>query len=276
MTMIVHTRADRIESAALRAAAVALGALPDHRGQFRVAQRYWHHRRPRHRLLRQRLVDGPELWLDLGDRTQAIAWMTRRYEADLVAELVRRLPPDGTFVDAGANVGLISFQVAHRRPGARIHAIEANPPAAAIWRRNRELNPCGHVELASCALGAEVGSVTLVAPEHDLGGGRVSTDGPGVTVPVTTLDRFCEERGIIAIDVLKLDVEGSEAAVLRGARGLLEARAIRTLVMECNDGYLEPQGLTRAGLIGQVTAHGLRVSGPADGLDVTFELAPEG
>jgi hypothetical protein len=51
-----------------------MGELPDHLGQFRLAQWYWQRRRPGHQILPQRLADGTRLELDLGDRTRALAY----------------------------------------------------------------------------------------------------------------------------------------------------------------------------------------------------------
>ena len=60
-------------------------------------------------------------------------------------------------------------------------------------------------------------------------------------VPVRTLDGWAEEVGLTRLDVLKLDVEGAEPAVLRGARRTL-ARLCPALVVECN-----PPALLRNG-----------------------------
>lgn len=59
-------------------------------------------------------------------------------------------------------------------------------------------------------------------------------DGAGhtETVEFTTLDTFCAEAGVGRIDFLKIDVEGHELAVLRGARRLLDAGAIGAVQFE--------------------------------------------
>jgi hypothetical protein len=52
------------------------------------------------------------------------------------------------------------------------------------------------------------------------------------TIETTTIDRFCAEHGIGRIDLLKIDVEGHEMAVLRGAASMLEARRIGLIQFE--------------------------------------------
>ena len=54
-------------------------------------------------------------------------------------------------------------------------------------------------------------------------------------VQCTTLDAFCVDRGIASIDVLKIDVEGFELGVLKGAKDLLAGGRIRFVYLEYND-----------------------------------------
>jgi FkbM family methyltransferase len=265
------------EVGALRLGASVMGALPDHLGQFRVANRYWRWRRPPHRIMDQRMADGPRLQLDLGDRTQALAYMTRRYSSTLIADITTRLPRDGgVFVDIGANVGLVTFQVAWHRPRARIIAFEPGPDAIAGFLRNRPLNPRCQVTLEERAVGNTVGTASFVAGPGDLGAGALTDDDPGaITVPATTLDAYCEALGIERLDVVKIDVEGSENDVLDGAHGLLTRGAIRALVVELNDRHLERRGLARRDVIDRLAAHGFTASGSTDADDVAFDLRGE-
>ena len=54
-------------------------------------------------------------------------------------------------------------------------------------------------------------------------------------VSCTTIDNFCAEKGIRTIDVLKIDTEGYELEVLKGARLMLKRGAIRYIYFEFND-----------------------------------------
>jgi FkbM family methyltransferase len=251
-----------------------MGVLPDHMGQFRVAQRWWWRRRPGHRILPQRLADGTRLELDLGDRTQALAYLTRRYSDELIRQIVGRLPDAGLLFDVGANAGLVTFQVAQRRPDARIVAFEPNPAAVEAWQRNRRLSASRSVTLEATAVGDQVGSVNLDAPATDLGAGLVAPSGRGVEVPATALDAYCASRGIDRIDVVKVDVEGFEPEVLRGARELLAAGAIRSLIVELNDGHFARRGGSRRAIVEWLGDQRMVPCGPLDADDVAF--APAG
>jgi hypothetical protein len=63
-------------------------------------------------------------------------------------------------------------------------------------------------------------------------------------VPVVTLDEFCRQRAIAAIDLLKIDTEGYEVPVLEGARDLLKSGSIRAVLAECEfqENASEPHG----------------------------------
>jgi hypothetical protein len=98
---------------------------------------------------------------------------------------------------------------------------------------------------AKVALGKEVGTATM----HVYG--EVSTINSLVPdaryptrhglaasveeVPVTTVDRYCEENGIARVDLLKVDAEGFDLAVVQGAGRMLGEAAIRLVLTEFND-----------------------------------------
>ena len=125
--------------------------------------------------------------------------------------LLTRFRPGEVFVDVGANVGAYSLRAASQ--GMSVHAFEPNPGNVRILRRNSEINGLT-IDLHECALGSSEGTANLSA-----GGAasKISAEGE-LTVPVRTLDSFHLPR----VDLLKIDVEGYELEVLRGAVETLE------------------------------------------------------
>src|SRR6516165_2155300 len=117
-------------------------------------------------------------------------------------------------LDCGANVGLASLFFKRRYPAARITAYEADPVLVAIARKNLQTNHAPDVEIVNGALWTSTGRVTFRADGTDSGmieGLAGVVDGPAVDVPSLRL------RDILAgehIDLLKLDIEGAEDAVL--------------------------------------------------------------
>jgi FkbM family methyltransferase len=173
---------------------------------------------------------GAKMNLDLGDRPQAIAFLVREYSPQHTKYIAERVPPGGTLFDVGAHIGLMSFAVVARRPDITVHAFEPNPGNAAAWRGNQHLNDHASTQLTEVGLSDHDGQVGFGLPS-DSSSGTLDDQGD-LQVPVTTLDRYCAQQGIKRIDVLKIDVQGHEPAVLRGAAGLLDAGAIETVVCE--------------------------------------------
>lgn len=168
--------------------------------------------------------------LDLGDRTQSIAFLVRDYSPALTQYIVARLPHHGIFFDVGCNVGLLSFSVANLRPDVAVHAFEPNPSNAEAWRHNQQLNNATRALLTEVAASDRIGESDFMVPS-DSASGTIRSGGDH-RVPTMTLDGYCRERGIGRVDVLKIDVEGHEPSVLRGALELLEAGAVATILCE--------------------------------------------
>jgi FkbM family methyltransferase len=160
--------------------------------------------------------------------------------------------------------------VAHRRPDVRIVAFEPHPLAVDSWRRNHHQSASDLVTLEAAAVTDQAGVVRIDAPQTDLGAGVVGRNGTGVEVAAITLDAYCASRNVARIDVMKVDVEGSEAEVLDGARHLLTSGAIRSLILEFNDGHLARRGRSRREMVEWLAQHGMIARGPLDADDVAF------
>lgn len=158
----------------------------------------------------------------------------------------RLLHRPGTLVDAGAHEGLITLPLA-RLPGSRVLAFEPLP--GAFLRLEAKLRGAfggavpPHVRLHRAALGDRAGEAALAVPVLDgvaqeqwastakdyaaFAGGRVGV--ARFTVPLLRLD----DLALGDLTALKLDVEGAEYEVLRGAREtLLRCRPVLSLEIE--------------------------------------------
>jgi len=145
--------------------------------------------------------------------------------------LLRKYLRGGTFIDVGANIGLVTLLVADKIG----HAIlfEPSPLSAKLAQQNLEMNTLVY-EIVPVALSDEVGTVEF----EDAGASSVSrtvegfkTSLPTISVPRTTFDQFLRERStpLLPVDAIKIDVEGHENAVLRGMKEFLRQR--RPVVM---------------------------------------------
>jgi FkbM family methyltransferase len=156
-----------------------------------------------------------------------------RYEPELTY-LNKFLEPGETFVDAGANCGL--FTVAAARitgPGGRVLSFEPGPTVLPMLERNIRQNDLANVAVHRCGLGAEAGKVRLYQPPHGASSATLGcapgSDTPYVEIEIDTLDAVLARGGIEKVDTIKMDVEGAEELILRGASGLFSRHRPKVL-----------------------------------------------
>lgn len=173
-----------------------------------------------------KLPNGGEMALevptgdDIGNR---VATTSRPYEAVELRIVDAFLPRNPAIIDVGANIGnhAIYWALTHR---ANVTAFEPFATAEILLNANVTRNAVGHLVTAHGeALGAGPGQATPEPRMGNLGATRMRTD-PYGPVDVVTLDTF----HATPCDLLKVDVEGGELAVLQGASELLDT--LRPLV----------------------------------------------
>jgi FkbM family methyltransferase len=141
-------------------------------------------------------------------------------------------------IDVGANLGDWFRSALQLWPDCRLHAFEVAPDTLKAMKKKIRLLPGrDRVELHNLGLSDTVGPQTMYYfPDHP----QLTCDLPRhdgyKAVPfeasLTTLDIFCREQKIDAIDFLKIDVEGAEYRVLQGANELLKSKSISCIQFE--------------------------------------------
>ena len=152
------------------------------------------------------------------------------HEPELQHALVELLQPGDVFYDVGSNCGFFTI-IAAKLVGeqGRVIAFEPSSEAASEVRQNVAANRFNHVELLEMALGDEDGQAVLYTSEQSAWGRLESTDhrkplaySRETSVLVKRLDSLPE---LPKPDVIKVDIEGGEIAMLRGAmKTLFEAK----------------------------------------------------
>lgn len=147
----------------------------------------------------------------------------------------------------------MTLAFARQAPRGRVVAFEPTHSGFARLKENLALNP----ELAARVTAVQAFLSDRSADRHDLsacsswkldgsdadphplhGGTVTAADG----VPAFSLDDFCRDRGVDRLDLLKIDTDGHELAVLRGARGTLE-RLRPPVIFEIGLYLLEERGI---------------------------------
>jgi FkbM family methyltransferase len=146
----------------------------------------------------------------------------------------------GVLLDVGANHGAYARLLNKLAPDARVFAFEPHPATFAHLQRFLRDQP--EITLRNQAIGDVPGQLTLYDFHFADGSTQASLNEEAValysseivqhSVECTTVDAFMAEAGLDRIDFLKIDTEGHDLAVLRGARQALRARTIRMIQFE--------------------------------------------
>src|SRR5690606_10061512 len=147
------------------------------------------------------------------------------YEEGTLYVLSQLLKQGGIFIDIGANLGLMSLLAAKcLGPAGRVIAFEPMPSTNDLLCQNIAINGLDNVQSEMCALGSQPSVAHIYTQPGINRGAATLIEQPGghsYEVRVHTIDGFVEEQDLENIVCLKIDVEGWELEVLRGARQLL-------------------------------------------------------
>ena len=129
----------------------------------------------------------------------------------------------GAIIDIGANLGVICILLAQRYPSAKVYAFEPNPKVVSELQQNVALNDINNIEVNETAIADTVGHVSFHAEPvaRATAGIALIEEANTTTVPCDTIDNFVQANGIEKISLMKIDVEGFETLVFRGAKQTL-------------------------------------------------------
>jgi len=186
--------------------------------------------RTRRAVVPVQLDDGSRLLLDPRGRTEASAFYLGKLDNDDLDFFRCCISPDAMALDIGANIGLVTVPLgrALRAQSGRLFSFEPVSANAERLAANVHLNDLDQtVTLIRCALGDTEGHADM---GREIGGGaatgnaafRAAACSMGqplewTTVPVRRLDDILTAFALTRIDFIKIDVEGAEGGVLRGA-----------------------------------------------------------
>jgi FkbM family methyltransferase len=145
-----------------------------------------------------------------------------------LAALRRLVLPGMIVADVGANVGFYALQMASCvGPRGRVLAFEPDPLCFGLLRSRIKRSGGMNVDAHQLALGEGSGEAILYCSAYNRADNRLSPSHAQAhveehRVQVRSLDEFLAAEGISTVDALKIDVQGSEERVLKGARRTIE------------------------------------------------------
>lgn len=178
--------------------------------------------RSRSAKLVERDINGIKFELDLSQIIDASLYYSGTFEAVAEQLIAGSLHEGMTAIDIGANFGYHTLAMARSvGPTGRILAIEPTAWAYAKLLRNASLNKVSNIEFIQVGLSdSEEGEQEIAFQSSYRLDGQSATRQEKVLI--TTLDSVIEKLGVSAVHFIKLDVDGYEGKVLRGARKLLK------------------------------------------------------
>lgn len=171
------------------------------------------------------LRNGVRVELDTADYLDWSVFFYGTYQPEVAAAIRKHLPMGGIAIDVGANNGFTTLVMAAR--ASRVIAVEPYASARAKLERNVALNGFTHVAIGDRLLSDHSGTATLhlpdpAAPNQALASVYVQTAHiRSVSVLMETLDTLATRLNLSRVDLIKIDTEGHDAAVLRGATQVL-------------------------------------------------------
>jgi FkbM family methyltransferase len=151
-----------------------------------------------------------------------------------------------TFFDVGANEGQTALNALAYFPRSQIFSFEPHP--ATFSALVSKLGNKANLHCVKLALGSQIGELDMFEYESSVLNSlvpdaqfaiRFGTEGRRIPIKCTTIDQFCLEADIDTLDILKIDTEGFELEVLRGASAMLQRRAVKFVFVEFNN--LQPE-----------------------------------
>ena len=183
--------------------------------------------------------EGPKYHLESRWFTEWTTWFYGSQDRAIHRWIVRNARPDWVTFDIGMNFGYFTCLLASF--SKEVHGFEPVGWLAARSRANVELNAFANATINELALSDHAGTAQLNLPDPDhCNWGtsslvhKSSSQTAVVEVPLETLDRYCEAHRITRLDFMKVDVEGAEHLVFRGAEKTLE-RMRPTIIFEFNE-----------------------------------------
>jgi FkbM family methyltransferase len=199
--------------------------------------------------------DGIKYEIDLSEGIDLSLFLFGTFQKHVSQNRYLSLPRDAVVFDVGANSGTMALQFAKSVPSGKVYAFEPTFYAFSKFIKNLELNPelaqrivpiqtfvssgtSGETTIKAYA-SWKVGGVVKEAQHHVHGGIEKSAAG----ISAISLDDFCEQYKIQRLDFIKIDTDGHELEVLKGARKVI-SKFTPTIIFEIGQYVMNERGIS--------------------------------
>lgn len=208
-------------------------------------------------------LGGFQYVCDLRDNRSREVCFTGRYAPQETSIISRLLKHGMTFVDIGANWGYFSLLAASLvGTSGRVVSIEPDPRLFALLSDNVKANHLANVHLVQAAAAHQSGAVRMMGFDPNTGNwGVTQVDAAAsgeraFTSQAITIDSHLDALGVTQVDLVKLDIEGTEDLALDGMAAGLRAGRYARLLIELHPRLLASRGVTPEQVIARLTSAG--------------------
>jgi FkbM family methyltransferase len=178
-------------------------------------------------------------------------------ERSLIEAALCDLKAGDTFLDVGCHYGIFSVLASKLvGPSGRVIAVEPHPESLEVLRENLAVNQCGNVDVLNVAFSDTTGPLAFA---YDVNFAVLARESPDAEVHM--LQGMSGDEALKdspAPNVVKIDVEGHELAVLEGLQRTLSNPACRRVCLEVHPGLL-PTGVNQTSIVTFVRNLGLQI-----------------
>jgi FkbM family methyltransferase len=208
------------------------------------------------------------------DHVDRYLYVYGEYESATVKLLNRILEKGECFIDIGANIGVYTT-LAAKLVGSMgtVYSFEPSPSVSVRLRETAVLNSLKNVVLMPVAVSDRNTTVAFYQADEKNSGksGLFKSGSPGRQTNVLAMALDSMAGVLPPVKMIKIDIEGSEVAALRGMRGIL-LRDKPFLLVELSDANLKPMGSSSSELCAVLSELGYRIFDVAE--EVTEVTSP--
>ena len=189
-------------------------------------------------------LKGGLLICDRNDLIQSCLIHHRTFSPHIIDVIQSFIRPKSYFIDIGAHCGALSIPVALNNPQSKVIAIEPQLHLAERLHKNKRINNLNNLFIESIGLYSKEGELEISLPRGNDGKviselvGKLDVKYTGLSsnekIPVSTMDSLMNSKESALISIIKIDVQGNELEILKGAKKTLKKHR-PCLIIEIED-----------------------------------------
>jgi FkbM family methyltransferase len=218
------------------AAQILLRAWPFPRGAGRIIDRFFAKLKFKDQTTVVRTTDEFDISVMPNDLIGRHLYLTGEFDRSIVEILLSFADPGDTLLDIGANIGYVSSCFLKNVPDSKVVAVEPQPDVLAMLKTN--LDRFGRSKIYPYAISDQDGEAWFQIDRHNMGAGRLINGAPNdhsISIKTRTADSLFFDTNIERIDLVKIDAEGAEEAIIRSCANHFAEKQPKAIIFEDNN-----------------------------------------